>query len=173
MKSLRTLLTVMRKELRDLFRDRRTVALALGLGPILFPLLMIGIGTLGENRDRELNEKPLQLPVAGRENAPNLIAWLQGQNVEIKAPPADIARAIARQDEDMVLRIAPDFARKWRAGEPAPLEVVHDSSRQDAQVSVARLNKLLATYGSQVGSLVIRSVCLGSVFSADVNWNFF
>ena len=170
MKSLRTLLTVMRKELRDLFRDRRTVALALGLGPILFPLLMIGIGTLGENRDRELNEKPLQLPVAGRENAPNLIAWLQGQNVEVKAPPADIAQAIARQDEDMVLRIGPDFARKRRAGEPAPLEVVHDSSRQDAQVSVARLNKLLATYGSQVGSLrlLARGVSPGAAASIQV-----
>ena len=153
MKSIRALMTVMRKELRDLFRDRRTLYLALGLGPVLYPLLMLGMATLGENRARDQIEKPLQLPVAGREHAPNLVAWLEGQNVVVKAPPKDIAAAIANQDEDVVLRIGADFAQQWRKSLPAPLEILHDSTRQDAQIPMARLQGLLATYGSQAGSL--------------------
>ena len=35
MNMFRTVFTVMRKELRDLSRDRRTLALALFLGPLL------------------------------------------------------------------------------------------------------------------------------------------
>ena len=153
MRSIRTLLTVMRKELRDIFRDRRTLLLALGLGPLLTPILIIGLGTLGESRARSQIEKPLELPVVGREHAPNLIAWLEGQNVVIKAPPKDIAAAIANQEEDVILRIGADFPTQWRKSLPAPLEIIQDSTRQDAEIPGKRLQALLSAYGGQTGSL--------------------
>ncbi|SEM25257.1 sodium transport system permease protein [Pseudoxanthomonas sp. GM95] len=153
MNSLKTLSVVMRKELKDLFRDRRTVFLSLALGPILLPLLLVGIFTLTENRIRDLSEKPLELPVIGKDNAPNLIAWLEGQNVTIKDAPKDIAAAIADQKEDVVLRIGDDYAEKWRKSEPAPVEVLSDSTRQNAEVPVKRVQALLQAYSGQVGAL--------------------
>lgn len=153
MSSLKTLMIVMRKELKDLFRDRRTVLLSLALGPILIPVMLVGIFTLTENRIRDLTEKPLELPVIGKDNAPNLIAWLQGQNVTIKAPPTDIAAAIAEQKDDVILRIGDDYAEKWRRSEPAPVEVISDSTRQNAQVPVKRVQALLKAYSGQVGAL--------------------
>jgi sodium transport system permease protein len=153
MNSLKTLWIVMCKELKDLFRDRRTVFLSLALGPILLPLLLVGIFTLTENRIRDLSEKPLELPVVGKDNAPNLIAWLEGQNVTIKDPPKDIAAAIADQKEDVVLRIGDDYGEKWRKSEPAPVEVLSDSTRQNAEVPVKRVQALLQAYSGQVGAL--------------------
>ena len=170
MKSLRTLMIVMRKELRDIFRDRRTLLLALGLSPLLTPLLIIGLGTLGESRARSQTEKPLELPVVGRENAPNLIAWLEGQNVVVEAPPKDIAAAIANQEEDLILRIGADFPEQWRKSLPAPLEIIHDSTRQDAQIPVQRLRGLLGTYGGQAGALrlLARGVSPGTATALQV-----
>ena len=153
MNSLRALMIVMRKELRDIFRDRRTLLLALGMSPLLTPILLIGLGTLGESRARSQIEKPLELPVVGREHAPNLIAWLEGQNVTIKAPPKNIDAAIANQEEDVILRIGADFPAQWRKSLPAPLEIIQDSTRQDAEIPVRRLQGLLANYGSQAGAL--------------------
>jgi sodium transport system permease protein len=153
MNSLKTLWIVMCKELKDLFRDKRTVLLSLALGPIIFPLLLIGIGTLGENRIRDLTEKPLDLAVIGKNNAPNLIAWLQGQNVNIKEPPKDVAEAIANQQEDVILRIGENYAEKWRKSEPAPVEILSDSTRQNAEVPVQRVQALLQAYSGQVGAL--------------------
>lgn len=153
MNSLKTVWIVMRKELKELFRDRRTVLLSLALGPILFPLLMIGISTISEHRARDLSEKPLELAVIGKGHAPNLIAWLQGQNVTIKDPPKDIAAAIAEQKEDLILRIGDDYAEKWRNSEPAPVEILSDSTRDNAQVPVRRVRALLQAYSGQVGAL--------------------
>jgi sodium transport system permease protein len=153
MSSLKTLMIVMRKELKDLFRDRRTVFLSLALGPILIPVMLVGIFTLTENRIRDLTEKPLELPVIGKDNAPNLIAWLEGQNVTIKAPPTDIAAAIAEQKDDVILRIGDDYAEKWRRSEPAPVEVISDSTRQNAEVPVKRVQALLKAYSGQVAAL--------------------
>jgi sodium transport system permease protein len=170
MKSLRALMTVMRKELRDIFRDRRTLLLALGLSPLLTPLLIIGLGTLGESRARSQTEKPLELPVVGREHAPNLIAWLEGQNVTIKAPPKDINAAIANQEEDVILRIGPEFPEQWRKSLPAPLEIIQDSTRQDAEIPVRRLQGLLSAYGGQTGSLrlLARGVSPGAASAIQI-----
>lgn len=146
------LLVVMGKELRDLFRDRRTIRITLVMS-LFTPLLMLGIIALTENRVSTQLEKPLQLPVVGARNAPNLVAWLGGQNVVIKPAPADPDAAIRAQDEDVILAIGKDYPNDWRAGRPAQVTIIHDSSRQDSQIPVKRLQSLLDAYGRTVGSL--------------------
>jgi sodium transport system permease protein len=150
---MKALTTVWLKELTDLVRDRRTLAIALLMGPLLMPALMLGIGKLASNRISTQLEKPLEVPVIGAANAPNLVAWLQGQNIVVKPAPSDPDEAIRSQKEDVILRISGDFGKQWRASMPAVVEILHDSSRQDAEIPVERLQNLLDTYGQGVGAL--------------------
>lgn len=150
---MNALLTVMAKELTDLFRDRRTLAISLLMGPILFPLLILGVGKLASDRVTTQLEKPLEVPVIGAKHAPNLIAWLEGQNIVIKPAPADPDAAIRAQAEDVILRISEKYPEQWRGSVPAGIEILHDSSRQDADIPVKRLETLLEGYGQSVGAL--------------------
>jgi sodium transport system permease protein len=163
-------LVVMFKELVDLFRDRRTVAISLLLGPLLMPALILGMGKLAANRVSTQLEKPLVLPVIGAEHAPNLVAWLQGQNIVVAPPPADPDGAIRSQAEDVVLRISPDYGAQWRGSQAATVEILHDSSRQDASIPVERLERLLQGYSSTVGSLrlLARGVSPGAIQALNI-----
>ncbi len=147
------LFTVMAKELTDLFRDRRTLMISLFMGPILFPLLILGVGKLASDRVTTQLEKPLEVPVVGAKNAPNLVAWLEGQNIVVKPAPADADAAIRNQSEDVILRIGDRYAEQWRGSLPASVEILHDSSRQDSDIPVQRLEKLIEAYGQGVGAL--------------------
>ena len=147
------LITVFKKELRDMFRDRRTVMISLVFGTLLGPLLMFGMLKLIVNRASTQQEKPLILPVVGAEHAPNLVNWLKGQNIVIKPAPKNIDAAIADQSEDVILRISPDFGTQWRKSLPAEVELIHDSTRQDASIPVDRIENLLENYGKTVGTL--------------------
>lgn len=151
--SLGAFVTVLRKELRDFVRDRRTFLMALLLGPLVYPLLLLGMGKLMEARVSTQLEKPLEIPVVGADYAPNLIAFLATQDIRIKAPPKDLVAAIRNQDEDVALVIAPDFGEDWRAGRPAKVEIVADTTRTNADVSVERLRTALNGYSRQVGAL--------------------
>ncbi|MFC3552303.1 ABC transporter permease [Lysobacter cavernae] len=148
-----TLWAVMRKELRDISRDRRTLALALLLGPLLYPLLMIGIGSLAESRTKTQLDQVLEVPVADQERAPNLIAFLATQGIKATPAPRDLDAAIVRQDIDVGLRIHSHYDRDWRDGQPALVEIVQDSTRRNAEIPIARLRAALAAYRDQVGAL--------------------
>lgn len=153
MNALKMMFAVMRKELLDISRDRRTLALALFMGPLLYPLLILGMGSLAEKRARTQLDKVLEVPVVGAEHAPNLIAFLATRGITATPAPADLEAAIARQDVDVALRIDEGFVASWREGRPALVEIMQDSTRRDAEIPSKRLQSALQLYGQQVGAL--------------------
>lgn len=149
---MKAMMIVWMKELRELVRDRRTLMLSLLMGPLLAPLLVIGMAKLGESKARDQMEQPLEVAIVGAEQAPNLVAWLHGQGIERK-DVADPDAAIRSQAEDVYLRIGAEFGKAWRAGTPAVVELVHDSTRRDSAIPMRRLESALERYSQQVGAL--------------------
>jgi sodium transport system permease protein len=150
---MRALWTVMKKELREISRDRRTLMLALVFGPLLTPALILGIGAMAEKRAKSQIEKPLSIAIVGADRAPNLVAWLAGQGIARKVLTKDPDSAIRDQDEDVYLKIENDFDKHWHDGTPALVEIVHDSTRQDADIPVKRVENALEQYRSLTGAL--------------------
>jgi len=150
---MRGLTTVLRKEVKENFRDRRSVFNSLLLGPLLFPLMFIALIWFTTSEEEERAEKTLEVPVIGAENAPSLVRFLEQQGMVIKAAPEDPEALVRSQEELVIIRIPKEFREKWSNGEPAPIEVISDASRQESSVSVRRVKNLLAIYGQQIGVL--------------------
>jgi len=145
---------VFAKELVDAFRDRRMVVVAFLVMPLAVPLLLAGMSSLGMKRQVEQLERTLALPVVGIERAPNLLAWLGSNDVRVVPAPEDPDAAVRRQEHEVILRIDEAYAADWKAGRPARVEVIYDSSRPlQSGTSIARVRGLLEAYGSQVGTL--------------------
>jgi sodium transport system permease protein len=146
--------TILRKELLDAFRDRRMVLVAFVVMPLAIPLVLAGTSALGARKQSQQLEGELQLPVVGAQHAPNLVAWLGSHNVKVLPPPADPDAAVRSQQHDVVLRIGDGYAEDWRAGRPAQVEMIFDSSRPlDSGMAVSRIRGLLGGYGDTVGTL--------------------
>ena len=148
-----TLWTVLCKELKDISRDRRTLMLTLLMGPLLYPLLILGMGKLMDSRVKTQLDQPLDIPTIGRDNAPNLVQFLRAQGLNAVEPPRDVTAAIRSQQIDVALRISSDYAEDWKAGRPALVEILQDSTRRDADVPTKRLQAALQVYAQQVGAL--------------------
>ena len=141
---------VRRKELSDAARDRRSLLSAL-LYPVLMPLLLTAL--FGVVARQEGSDRPLEAPVAGREHAPNLIAWLEERGVVIVDPPADPEAAVRDGGVDFVLVIDEEYGERFRSVRPAVVRIIHDSSRTGSGSSIGRTRRLLREYSSQVGAL--------------------
>jgi len=149
----RAFLTVFLKEVRENLRDRRTLISAFLTGPLLGPILFVMLLTVTLNRELDKAEKPLPVPVIGAEYAPNLIDALKAGGVVPGAPIADPERAVRKQDADVVLRIASDYGKAWRKGEPVQVELIYDSSQRDANTAVERVSQLVEGYARQQGAM--------------------
>ncbi|HEX7487472.1 MAG TPA: ABC transporter permease subunit [Anaeromyxobacteraceae bacterium] len=150
---------VLRKELLDSLRERRALAMAL-LFPLLGPaVLAMTLWVVGRTA-HGAGERPLMLPVAGAEHAPELVSFLRGAGVDVTPAPADPERAIRAGERDVVLVIPPQFGERLRAARPAPVRLVLDASRQSAQATILQVRALLDGYGRQLGlqRLLVRGV---------------
>jgi sodium transport system permease protein len=165
---MRGLTTVFRKEVRENIRDRRALFNSLLLGPLLFPLLFVGMMWFLESAEQERAEQALELPVVGAQYAPSLIRYHEQQGVIIQPEPDDPESMVRNQETPVILRILPEFPERWAEGLPAPLEVIMDPSRQESKTAIRRAKTLLLGYGQRIGSLRLQMRGISPQLAAPV-----
>jgi sodium transport system permease protein len=146
-------LVVLFKEVRENLRDKRTLINALVTGPLIAPLMFVMIMNVVISRQLNQAEAPLELPVIGASNAPNLLEALHQQGFDPQPPVADPIAAVRDRTAAAVLRIPSDFGKSWGKGDPAQVEVYYDSSRRDMQQLVNRLKNMLERYSRLNGAM--------------------
>ncbi len=146
-------LVVFFKEVRENLRDKRTLINALFTGPLIGPLIFVMVVNVMISRQLNQAEAPLELPVIGASNAPNLVEALRQGGFDPQPPVADPIAAVRNRDAAAVLRISAGFGESWDKGDPAQVEVYYDSSRRDTQQSVSRLKAMLDKYSRLSGGM--------------------
>jgi sodium transport system permease protein len=161
-------LVVFLKEVRESLRDKRTLINALITGPLIAPLMFILIMNVVISRQLDQAEGPLELPVIGASNAPNLLEALRQQGFVPQPPVADPIAAVRARDAAAVLRIPGDFGKSWEKGAPAQVELYYDSSRRDLQQPVNRLKEMLERYSRLNGAMRLVARGLSPALAAPV-----
>jgi sodium transport system permease protein len=160
--------TVYKKEVSENLRDRRSLFSSVLLGPILFPILFIGLAYFAGSKQQESAEKILEVPVVGTQHAPNLIRFLEQQGVVIQTAPDDPEAAVRSQDMQVIVRIPEQFAEQWSSGKPAVIEVIADPSRRESNTPMRRVRGLLNAYGAQIGQLRLQLRGVSPTLSAPI-----
>jgi sodium transport system permease protein len=153
---MRTLLTVFSKEVLDNVRDRRTLASALLMGPLLGPILFAFIMNLSIERSLSDIDSTMQLPVIGAELAPNLTRFLESRNIEVIGGPTDRDAAIAAVKTgatDIIVIIPAEFVEQFSSGVPAKVELISDQSDQEADRDARRARNAIRAYNQQIAAL--------------------
>lgn len=147
---LSQVVSVLRKELVDAVRDRRSLLSAL-LYPLFGPLLIAAM--FSALARMESSERPLDIPIAGVDEAPGLVQFLEEAGVNILEPPADPLAAVRAGDVDLVLIVDEKYGEDLEAARPATVEMVFDSARTSSRSIISRTRDLLREYGGRLGSL--------------------
>jgi len=144
---------VLRKELKDLFRDRRTMINILVLGALLGPVLAMGLMMLAVKMISDEAEKTIELPVQGAEYAPVLLDYLSASRIRVVDGIADAEAAVLGQEVDAVLVIDKAFPRQLREGHPAQLTLLSDHSRGKTRIVRRRIEAAIENYSAKLGNL--------------------
>ena len=144
-------IVVIRKELRDWSRDRRSIITVLA-SSLLAPGLIFFLFNNMASRQRLVED--VTVPVVGAAHAPAFVDWLKQQaGVTVAEGPSDPEEAVRSRREEAVVVIPENFAKNFKASKPAQIRLVADSSSQNSRPKVQRVRGLLQRYNAEIGSL--------------------
>ncbi|NNC66388.1 MAG: ABC transporter permease [Gammaproteobacteria bacterium] len=153
---MKTILTVIRKEVLDNFRDRRTLLTAVVMGPLFGPLLFAVMINLSIEKSLSAGERDLDVPVIGSELAPNLMRFLESKGINaVEGPESvdDAIEAVKTGSHNVVVRIVPEFGEQLADAEPATIEVYSDDADNDGRKEAQRVRGALREYGQRISAL--------------------
>ncbi len=168
MSKLNTILTVAKKELKDHLRDRRTTLMILLLSIAMGPIMLMGLGYFISSIEQKAEKK--ELFVLGQANSPEIVNFMQRQDVSLKDPKPDFRDLIKQGKHDPVLVIPADFSAKFLTGE-AKVELVYDDTRQDAgSASIRVIRNVMRGFNSEVATqrLMARGISPGVLRPVEV-----
>jgi len=160
---MRTLLTVFAKEVVDNFRDRRTLATALLMGPLFGPMLFAFVINLSIERSLDDVDRTLELPVIGQQHAPNLMAYLNSHNIDVVDGPDTreaAVQAVTGGQNDVIVIVPEAFGEQLAENVPAKVELISDQANTQAERDARRVRTALHSYSQEIAGirLVARGV---------------
>lgn len=146
--------TVFAKEWVDALRDRRTLAVVLLSSVLLGPLVLVALSALVASFESRAERREVVL--AGAVHAPTLVNYIARQGFTVKEAPADHEAQLRRAElGDPVLVIPPDFEAALRRAEAPRLVLVSDSANKRAEAGVGRVQRLVAGFNRERGTLAL------------------
>ena len=141
-------MAVLRKELLDTLRDRRTLIAMLVVPLLVTPMLMIGVARYSQSRAQEAREQTLKVAVVDPHDDSGIADHLDAQPGIDVFPDRDVtslSARIAAEELDAAVLVDENFQREVAALHPGGVSLLFKSSdRFDQQKS--RLKDALAGY---------------------------
>ncbi|HUQ28602.1 MAG TPA: ABC transporter permease [Usitatibacter sp.] len=144
-------LIVYLKEVRDALRDRRTAMMVFVASIVTGPLTLILMAQFISGLEEKASV--LKVRIAGQQHAPALVNFLQRNDVEIEAAPADYEKKIREGRLDAVIVVPEDFDERFVAGDAAKVDIVYDDSRAEASGAIRQAERLLRGFNRESGTL--------------------
>ena len=152
---------VLRKELTDALRDRRTLLTVFLSSVLMGPLLLVVISNI--TASFEARAELREVYVSGLDRAPTLRNFLERQTYTVKPAPEGFEAALRKGSfSDPVVVVGEGFERDLARGDAPIVEIVSDSGNQRAEAGSARLARLLGAFSQErvVLNLAMRGVAV-------------
>ncbi len=144
------LFVVLKKELKDSTRDYRALMVAM-LPAIFGPVLMMFMLSQAAKTRSEADD--LALAVIGQQYAPDLISFLETNDVQIEAFEGDPRTEIRERNVTVILSIPEDYSERFEAFESVPVQLLADQSLDKSQLAARRARRLINSYNRSIGSM--------------------
>src|SRR5437764_4806171 len=77
------------KELREMLRDRRSLTIMFGIPLVLYPILLLLVGTIGSSKKKQFTETPARVTIINPVAAPQLVKLLGAKDSGVEVRPSE------------------------------------------------------------------------------------
>ncbi|WP_251861733.1 ABC transporter permease [Clostridium sp. Marseille-Q2269] len=143
-------LVVLKKELLDLFRDKKTIILSILIPIILLPAMSFFIGKMGNSDEKNVQDN-LKIAIEDKGNSSFFKFIKSHKNVNI-VKSKNIDEGIKEGDIFLKLTIPKGFDEAISKDKNEKIELKYDNSSSDAMVAVSIVKEYITEYSKQIVS---------------------
>ncbi|KAF0242914.1 MAG: Na+ efflux pump ABC transporter [Planctomycetota bacterium] len=153
---LPNVLTIFRKEMIDLLRDRRTIFGMVVVPILIYPLLLIMFSQVLASQTERLMTRKYSLVVVGALNAPGLVEHLKTDDsweITEAAPGSDAASSdtpLLEGAAHVVLVVPAGFLETMQAEKSATVELRFNKAKDESNFALHRAREAVEDYSAQV-----------------------
>lgn len=147
-----TALTIYRKEMLEVLRDRRTLFLLIAVPLIFYPLLLIVVAEVSASQMEKLEKEEVHVAVMGTLPGPLRHLLDEDASINIQGPEVghDPLEGLARGDVELVVDVGGDLSSELERGLEGELTLHFDSVVPASAQAHARILKKIDLYRQQV-----------------------
>ena len=140
---------VFKKELMDLFRDRKTLISSILVPIIIFPLLFFVMGNSMESMSKKVEEN-LKIAIKDNSQGSQLVNYIKEQkNINI-VDSTNLDEDLKSGKILVAIEIPENFDEDIKNEKTVNLKMTYDNSSQSSQMAVDNLNLLLESYSKVI-----------------------
>ena len=140
------------KELKDMFRDRRTMFFMIVFPAVIMPLMMTAVPKLFADAEKKEKTKILNVEMIGAEYASDLYQFLQSQedlSVSVESDTSGMNEKLSDGTVDIILFVSETFDSDIVRMNPTEMFVYYDS-QDDMNITERRIRKLLNIFSETI-----------------------
>ncbi len=151
---LKHVMIVLRKEVKDLLRDRRTIISSILLPMILIPVINIVMGGGIQKFEKDMNEN-VMVALSRSSNSPEVRELVQerilSKNPNIVLVDAeDPVKALENNEIRCILEIENSYAEKLEDGQPIQITLQYDESKTKSQAAADIVSRAIDRFSEEV-----------------------
>lgn len=151
---LKHVMIVLRKEVKDLLRDRRTIISSILLPMILIPVINIVMGGGIQKFEKDMNEN-VMVALSRSSNSPEVRELVQemilSKNPNIVLVDAeDPVKALENNEIRCIIEIENSYAEKLEDGQPIQITLQYDESKTKSQAAADIVSRAIDKFSEEV-----------------------
>lgn len=147
---MKFIFAILKKELRDTLRDRRTLVSMIIMPVLLMPLLILGMGWFAEYQQRQDQEKEVKLGIVNQQLAPDLVAHFNATKIKVTPISGDAQQAVRNGTVDATVLIPADWKQAIASNSAVTVNVLYNSTRSDSSLTLARVNAAVREFNDSL-----------------------
>lgn len=163
------ILTIFKKEMREILRDKRMLFLVILMPFFIYPLVFLLMGKVGAGQEEKIQREKISLFVSGLPESHELLTLLSADSSLVLQPGAFDKSMLDSVPEAMGLEIPPDFEEKIKSGQTASPVLYVDESDYLLNAKKINVQALVAAYSDQLLSGRLAAQSLSPSFVKPIN----
>lgn len=140
--------TVLKKELLDIFRDKKTIAFTLILPILLYPIMFKFMSSSMEKTQTDA-EKEINIYIDG--DADSAMAKIITSLENVKVPQVDSpTEALKNGDIQIIINIPENFDQDIASGKNATIDLLIDEESNKSMIASSMVNEIYDTYKNSI-----------------------